>query len=60
MCFKIEIYDTNTEDSCKSIGGIRKIQKNFLYLVHNSYTYILYSKDLNILLARLFVVNRLF
>ena len=27
MCFKIEIYDTNTEDSCKSIGGIRKIQK---------------------------------
>ena len=35
------------------------INNNSLYL-HNSYTYILYSKDLNILLARLFVVNRLF
>ena len=42
---------------CKDIEGNTN---NSLYLAHNCYTYILYSKELEILLARTLVANRLF
>ena len=42
----------------KDIEWIRKY-KYFRLLSHNCYTYILYSKDIEMLLARTLVVNRL-